>query len=322
MNRIAFQLVQQGEAPKPVTGFSGTLTKDDGKAESFSLDVAVDDSGKLDFGKLPWGKYYLKLHAPWNETAILASFVTIPGRDYSQTIQCPAGPPGEVPVKFQVHWPEGLNAEEWVVLCDFRYPQKGKEPIPYVFKSKRNIQNHIWTFEQNLQEMPRGVYLVNGANGVAACPLGSRGNYQDTSDAVLKFGMEISMKQGEYHLPVVYLIRKADLKSIAELNAHPAFNMITLMSFSNPSLRIEKRVRVGTGYSAFVNASDKLSLGAGVLNALTGVVNSSRSDNIHGIQLKEQTMFTAVKGSDNVWEIDLPPREITFSYLENIQDNL
>ncbi|QDT22840.1 prealbumin-like fold domain-containing protein [Gimesia chilikensis] len=322
MNRIAIRLVQQGDPAKPATGFSGTLTKDDGKAESFSLDVAVDDSGKLDFGKLPWGKYYLKLHAPWDETAILPSFVTIPGRDYSQTIKCPAGPPGEVPVKFQVHWPEGLNDDEWVVLCDFRYPQKGKSPIPYVLKSKRNIQNHFWTFEQNLQEMPRGVYLVNGESRVAACPLGARGNYQDTSAAALKFDTEISIKQGEYHLPVVYLIRKTDLKSLARLSAHPAFDVIAVTPFSNPSMRIENRLRVGTGYSAFVNVSEKLSLGTGLLNALNSPLNNSRAENIHGIQLKEQTMFTAVKGSDNVWEIDLPPREITFSYLENIQDNL
>ncbi|MDF1747217.1 MAG: hypothetical protein P1V19_26240, partial [Gimesia sp.] len=176
MNQISFQLVQQENSEKPATGFSGTLTKEGDKAESFLLDAVADDSGKLHFGSLPWGKYSLKLHAPWGETAILKSFVTIPGRDYLQTIDCPVRAPDEVPVKFQIHWPEGLNPDEWVALCDFRYPQKGKEPVPYVLKSQRSIQNHFWTFEQNLKEAPAGVYLVDGENRVTPCPLMSQGN--------------------------------------------------------------------------------------------------------------------------------------------------
>ena len=322
MIQIAFQLVQEGNPQKPAKGFTGTLTNEDGKAESFSLDVVVDETGKLDFGRLPLGKYYLKLHAPWDETAILKSFVTIPGRDYSQTIVCPDGPPEKVPVKFQVRWPQGLDSEEWVVLCDFRYPQKGREPVPYVLKGRRSIQGQVWMYEQDPKDPPHGVYLIDSENRVTVCPLGTRGTYQDTTFEKLDFQTDTRLRQGEYHLPVCYLLQKSLLPHLTELGTHTSFDMLTLAPFSNPSMRIENRVRIGTGYSAFVNVSEKLKLGSRLQDRLNGPLNSHRAEQIHGIQLPEQSMFSADTGQMNVWKIKLPPAEITSSYLEKVEHNL
>ena len=157
MNQITIQLVQQREVGKPMVGISGELVKTGGKTDSFRLSAVTDQSGKLDFGKLPWGNYSLKLHTPWNEKSSSWNFATIPGRNYSQTIICPANAPQNVPVRFHVNWPDTFKSEDWVLLCDFRTPLQGKELVPYTLKSKRRIQNHIWYSEQSLQHTPKGV---------------------------------------------------------------------------------------------------------------------------------------------------------------------
>ena len=120
MNPILFQLVEEKEGGKPATGFKGKLTKYEGKKLIYTVDAVSDKTGLLDFGKLPWGNYDVKLVAPWREELGPLHITTIPGRKYEKTILCPAAVPGKVPVEFQVNWQGKPVSEEMLLLCDFR----------------------------------------------------------------------------------------------------------------------------------------------------------------------------------------------------------
>ncbi|WP_417382125.1 hypothetical protein [Gimesia sp.] len=315
MNEISFQLVQQGDISKPAVGFSGELTKSGDKTDSFSISAVIDESGKLDYGQLPWGRYNLKLHAPWNEMCFENSIVTIPGRDYLKTIVCPASAPKGVPVQFHINWPDKLTPDDWVVLCDFRYPLQGKELVPFTLKSKRSIENHFWIYDQDLQRDPKGVYLINSDNRVGFCPLTSEGDYKNINLEELKLHSEITMNQGEYHLSVFYLTRKDTLKKLAELNSPPPFGILAFTPGQNPGLRIYPKLRRGTGFSFFVNPFEVLKIESPFEKQLKSLSGYAVTE-LHGIQLPEPLLFTAVKESPNVWEINIPKIEWTRSDLE------
>jgi hypothetical protein len=97
LNSITFQLVQEEKDGKPAVGFSGTLSKIGGAIEDFKVNAVSDVKGKLEFGRLPWGRYQMTLLAPWNEKWSVQTFSTLPGRKYEETIVCPAAVPGKVP---------------------------------------------------------------------------------------------------------------------------------------------------------------------------------------------------------------------------------
>ncbi|MFK7777602.1 MAG: hypothetical protein QM501_05715, partial [Gimesia sp.] len=181
MNEISFQLVEEGDIEKPPVGFSGKLSKTGGKTDSFSLSVVADSTGKLDFGKLPWGNYSLSLHSQWNEDARISYFTTIPGRDYSQTIVCPTAPPEDVPVEFQVNMQKNSEEEWQYLLCDFRIHDYAYDPKRFRLQSSRMIQNHNWTFSHDLKKQPeQGVYLIDIKNNqVIPCPVTVEGKYKN-----------------------------------------------------------------------------------------------------------------------------------------------
>tara|TARA_R110000868_G_scaffold411770_1_gene709749 strand:+ start:82372 stop:83733 length:1362 start_codon:yes stop_codon:yes gene_type:complete len=315
MNAISFQLVEQGDDEKAVVGFSGELTKAGDKTDSFSISTVVDDFGELDFGQLPWGRYHLKLSAPWNETCFNREFTTIPGRDYSQTIVCPASAPEDVPVRFHVNWPNKLMPDDWVVLCDFRYPLQGKELVPFTLKSKRSIQNHFWVYDHNLQRAPKGVYLISSDNRASSCPLSSQEDYKNINLEDLKLSSEITMNEGEYHLSVFYLVHKDSLKKLSELNSPQPFGILAFTPEQNPRVRIYPRVRRGTGFSSFVNLFEELKIESPSQKHLKSLYGYAVTD-LHGIQLPVPLNFTAAKELPNVWEINIPKMEWTRSDLE------
>ncbi|WP_145457797.1 hypothetical protein [Gimesia panareensis] len=313
MCQIAFDLIKSDSGKKPAVGFKGKLVKSGDQTDSFMVEAESDESGKLDFGKLPWGKYSLSLQAPWGEhnynweaIGIGISFTTVPGRDYLKTIVCPAAAPEEVPVQFQVEWPEHLKSKDCFLLCDFRNLISPSQPYVFQFKSAREIQNDTWYYVRNEKSQSAGVYLIDPGNQVIACPLNQDEQFIDLAPDSLLEKSSIDMRQGHYGLFRYYLIQRADLERLSALNKNeywkllnPGVNQLTTF----PLLRYSS---LGTSFHSpstfivpFLNES-LISQGKepGKLNPLSQYAN--------GILLSNGTRFSADQHQKNVWQIKVP----------------
>ncbi|HAW26629.1 MAG TPA: hypothetical protein DCY03_00710, partial [Planctomycetaceae bacterium] len=218
MNQVSFQLVQGKQGGKPAIGFTGELTKRGENIDVFKLDAVSNDEGKLDFGKLPWGKYSLNIKSPWDEY-YYSELTVLPGRNYSQTIVCPSAAPVEVPVRFEVQWPNDLKSDDWLLLCDFR-------PRPYhrgmsALSRKIGVENWIRSYPGDGKWDYPMACLINQENQVFRCPLDQNRLFQNLDIDKLEAKQSINMIEGDqYLLPVMYLLKKQDLSELSRLEPH------------------------------------------------------------------------------------------------------
>ncbi|MFH1299828.1 MAG: hypothetical protein ABIK07_02110, partial [Planctomycetota bacterium] len=306
MNQLSFQLIQDNKDKKPAVNFKGTLTKSGNQTESCSRDAVSNAAGTLDFGILPWGRYQLNLNSPWGES--FHQFVTvIPGRNYSQKIICPAEAPEKVPVQFQVNWPGDSNAEDWVLLCDFRNSSDGK----HQFESSRLIADQNWIYKRIQQDHFNGVYLISNKNLITACPLGREGEYEDIDSKQLVETSSIKMSQGIYVLPDLILVQKKDLQRLSELNEQKNYRLLNKNSSTIGTYSLEYRRLLGSinGFSTsgidtflvipFQNAST-------LLTQVDPINVTDAQQYAAGLALPKQLVFTASQSEENLWKIKLP----------------
>ncbi|MFI4852121.1 MAG: hypothetical protein ACIAZJ_23690 [Gimesia chilikensis] len=308
MNQVSFQLFQGKTGGKPAVGFEGKLTKIGDNTDSFTLTEKSNAEGKLDFGNLPWGGYSLNVTAPWGE-AYHKSLTVLPGRNYSQSIVCPAAAPVEVPVRFEVQWLEELKSDDWLLLCDFRPRSidRGTSAL------SRNIGTELWTrpYPNPLDgtwDYPM-VCLINHENQVFRCPLDQNRMFQNIDYDKLKARQTINMIEGDqYFLPVMYLLRKKELVHLPDLESDSPFSILnskrTQLSLFNP-------VRINLSNSNFGGPANykptRLIVPFGMSASVTGLVEDGAATSYaRGIQLPELLKFTAAPDRKNVWKIDLP----------------
>ncbi|WP_417382126.1 hypothetical protein [Gimesia sp.] len=312
MNQISFQLVHDNKDKTPAIGFTGTLMKDGTLMETFTLEAASNAEGLLDFGKLPWGKYQLNLNAPWGET-FHQHVSVIPGRKYLQKIICPAAAPSQVPVQFQVKWPGEFNAEDWVLLSDFRNASGRKQQV----ESSRLIQDKNWIYQQDSTEHSTGVYLINHQNLITACPLAKDGEFKDIDSQQLVESTSVKMSQGKHVLPDLILIQKKDLQRLTELNEKQNYNVLNngRSNIGDYSLKYRRSLGGESGFN-IIEAHTFLMLpfrNAPIHLAQVDLMNVNEAPRYaDGIELSKRLVFTASQGEENLWEIKLP-------YLENLK---
>tara|TARA_R110002167_G_scaffold66413_3_gene187932 strand:+ start:2106 stop:3563 length:1458 start_codon:yes stop_codon:yes gene_type:complete len=312
MNQISFQLVQDNKDKSPAAGFTGTLTKGGNPLETFTLDAASNAEGLLDFGKLPWGKYQLNLSAPWGES-FHQNVSVIPGRNYSQVISCPTAAPAKVPVQFQIKWPGEFNADDWVLLCDFRNASGRKQQL----ESSRLIQDKNWIYQQNLTEEFSGVYFIDHQNQISAYPLSIDGEFKDINSQQLVGKSSVKMSQGRHILPDLILVQKKDLLKLSELNEQKNFNVLNnrRSDLGGYSLNYRRILGGNSGFS-FDEVHTFLLIpfrNAPIHLAQSDTVNGNEGPRYaDGIELSKRLVFTASQDEENLWEIKLP-------YLENLK---
>ncbi|QDT96184.1 DUF1700 domain-containing protein [Gimesia aquarii] len=313
MNQISFQLVQDNKDKKPAVGFKGILTKNGNQMESFSLESVSTKTGKLDFGKLPWGQYYFYLNAPWGEVCHVPSITVIPGRDYTQTIVCPVASPLEVPVQFKVNWSTKQNSEDWYLLCDFRelvhvgYGHVLRETANgFSFNSTRKLGDDLWTTIQNQQQQPKGVYLISSDDQVSLCPLDRKGYYENIGPDSLAEKTSINILQGQYTLPLIYLIPKKYLNKLSSLNKSASYDVFN--SVRKEIVRYDPYHSESRGMKSGTFGVLNTAILIPSLNITDPMLNDSfgNSKNVAGIQLPRRLEFTASKDQTNLWEIELP----------------
>lgn len=309
MNQISFQLVQDNKGQKPAVDFKGTLTKSGNQTESFSLDAVSNAAGTLDFGNLPWGRYQLNLKAPWGES--FQKYVTvIPGRDYSQTIICPAAAPEEVLVQFQVDWPGDSNVEDWVLICDFRSLSGGKHQL----ESSRLIADQNWVYKQSQQDHFNGVYLINNHNLITACPLSREGEYEDIDSKKMVEMSSIKMSQGKYVLPDLILVQNKDLQRLTELNAKQNYRVLNKNRTRSSYYHLKYRTLHGPtdGFSR-----DEMNTFL-LIPFPRSPTDPPKEDpmillqppqTVNGLELSKRLAFTAYQSEENLWKIKLPDME-------------
>jgi len=309
MNPITFELIQEQEGGKPAVGFSGELSKldDQGSREVFKVKAESNAEGQLEFGKLPWGKYELKLSTPWREEYSSGILTTIPGRKYEQTIYCPGEAPETASLRLQVNWPEQASDEAEFMLCDFRsassYHRSGTRR--YSLSTYRRIQGSRWSYRHNMtQAAARSVYLIDVQNQRATlCPVGEGGGFVDIDFDKLVWQPTVEALQGEYIAPPCsYLLRKGDLATLSKLNSIKVFITLTPNQNGGELLRV-----TGTpSHGMFISPFEKFKVApkfmkkmkmdyillAGKLNAFSG--NWSLGG------------YTATPQGPNVWEINVP----------------
>lgn len=335
MSQISFQLEQANKDKKPAVGFTGKLIKSGVQTDSFTVEAVSNESGLLDFGNLPWGHYDLLLTARWGETSQIPTFTVIPGRDFNQTILCPAEAPQTNPVQVQVNWSDLVSSEDWFLICDFRnYALSGDGQIFQLDTYRRYGENQWVEHQSRYPSIPKslsgsdGVYLVNMKNKICACPLSKDGSFQDIDPDSLRFDESISLLQGDYVLPVMYLLKRKYLKQASELNTTGEYRIITkdrLRSFSfsarNRSLNFENILN--DKYNGrHTRSSDSVLL-------LPFYESDSTSDteylfdkifhirNLNGVQLSELLRFSVTMDQQNHWEIKLPFQEKAKSEIES-----
>ena len=329
MNQISFQLVQDNKSKKPAVGFTGKLTKSG--TDGFSLNATSDKKGTLDFGNLPCGRYDLSLKSPWDETTYISRFAVIPGRNYSQTIVCPAAAPEEVPVQFQVNWSEKQKSDELVLICDFRRVyQAGGGRVIYEYESSRKASDVLWRKDHNDLNRhpvePRGVYLISSNNQVSLCPVDETGKFIDIDPNTLDTKPSINMVEGgPYQLPVIYLITKQDMKKLSQLNSLGTFHVIengNISVFSyNPLDQMQRfGATSGGGFGGGTKNNPGSLLSTKILVPFKKKNPPKDSDNlfdvisrykiIDGIQLPELLDYSAAKDQPHVWKIKIPALKI------------
>ena len=299
MNQVSFQLVQNNQDEKPAVGFTGKFIKTGSKTDSFTLEAVSNEEGKLEFGNLPWGKYDLYLKAPWDEYS-QASVTVIPGRNYLETIPCPAAAPTDVPVQFQVNWPDKLKSEDWFLLCDFR--SRGNA----VSSLNRKYGDNFWSGIPIPLDKQSLVFLMDNTNKVSLCPLGQNGEFIDIDLGTLVAKPSINIAEAEsYILPVICLVKKQDLTKLPSLNDDQKFMVLN-----------HKR-KVLTNINPFTSPLASGGFGGPLIPTPTTVLFPFENFNsptesrkaasyAQGIQLAKQLAFTVVKDQDNVWKIKLP----------------
>ena len=332
MKQISFQLVQDNRDKKPAVGFTGKLIKMG--ADTYSLDVTSDEQGILDFGRLPWANYYLRLSSPWGESHYQLHVNVVPGRDFSETIVCPAAPPKDIPVQFQVNWPDKLKSEDWVLLCDFRASHTssnlhldligdviGDEEHRDPFEITQVIQNENWIYRQSIQ---KGVYLVTNENKVIPCPLSAKGRFVDFEFESLAEQSSINMKVGKYDLPAIYLFHKDDFKQLAKLNLAKSYSVLTPHESID---QLSDMTNVNREGGIFKMHTSKASAPFTVISAPFERVKfkpaiskrleryGSVAKRLCGIKLPKGMTFTASNAQQNLWEINLP--ELDFVPIES-----
>tara|TARA_R110002167_G_scaffold66413_3_gene187933 strand:+ start:3607 stop:5067 length:1461 start_codon:yes stop_codon:yes gene_type:complete len=326
MNQVSFQLVQGKQGGKPAIGFTGELTKRGENIDVFKLDAVSNDEGKLDFGKLPWGKYSLNIKSPWDEY-YYSELTVLPGRNYSQTIVCPGAAPVEVPVRFEVQWPDDLKSDDWLLLCDFR-------PRPYhrgMSALSRKIGAELWTrpYPNPLEgtwDYPMAC-LINQKNQVFRCPLDINRRFQSVDFDKLVAKQSINMIEGDqYFLPVMYLLYRQDLADLQLDNVKVGESSVSFMvlNHSRESLRMISPANLNLQHASSFGGSDIVdattlivthqkiaALDAAAREENKGDRNASGSPFAYasGIQFGKMLKFTAAKDQDNVWKIKLPELE-------------
>lgn len=313
MCQISFDLIKAGSEKNPAVGFKGKLIKSGDQTDSFLVEAESDESGKLDFGRLPWGKYSLSLQSPWGEhnfnweaSGTGTAFTTIPGRDYTRTIVCPAATPEAVPVQFKVEWPEHLKANDCFLLCDFRNWLSPSASSQIQFKSARMIENDTWYYVRDQKTQPSGVYLIDQKNQVVACPLSKDEKLIDISLNSLNVSPSIDLRQGHYDMFLFYLIHKNDLARLSALNKYEYGKILdprtkVLSTFTQLRYR-----SYGTPFNSpttfivpFLNESLlSQEKEPGKFNSLSEYAN--------GIVLPDRISFSADQNQKNVWQIKVP----------------
>lgn len=327
MNPVLFQLVAEKKGGKPAVGFSGTLTKVSTDGGDFKIEAVSDAQGRLDFGRLPWGRYQLNLRAPWNEEWSVLTFSTLPGRKYEETIICPAGIPPKVPIQFQVNRPTRPAEESDYLLCDFRLQNPNvhlKLPNDSVekfylqtvqtFQQNPSWQYSWWTYQYGVNQKPakiKGVFLIDVLNNrVAPCPLTSEGDFKNIDLQELVWQSSVELLQGQYYSPIIYLLRKDELSKVSELNS---INQIEGIIRSSNGFNLDDYQ--GSKLGVIISPFQPFELAPQVVKSLEQNKNpfekkfSSKEISIRGYRENREnaaTSFIATKDQPNVWKINIP----------------
>ncbi|HAH43932.1 hypothetical protein [uncultured Gimesia sp.] len=335
MNLISFQLIQDSGKKQSAVGFTGQLMKTGSQSDSFELESVSDQGGKLDFGKLPWGKYRLKLTAPWGESAEFPHLTVVPGRNYSKTLVCPSEAPARATVKFQVNWTDQFKSEDWCLICDFRDINTGMNPsfptASYSFRSMREVNDVPWILNHRQEKQKtEGVYLIDAQNRVTACPLNEYGYLENIDSETLQVQPALSLAEGRYILPVLYLVSRKDLSKLSTLSSrldYQVFNWERSGKFSyspdsHPSrFEFYNYFQYGPGSrhpqtmsSIFLvpfNEKRELTNKMNIIEVLAyrELVEGTREMNhLDGVQIPELLVFSASTDEPNLWKIKLPEK--------------
>lgn len=305
MNPILFQLVEGNKEGKPAIGFKGNLTKYEGNNVIYKVDAVSDKNGLLDFGKLPWGNYKMRLSAPWNAELSTRKITTIPGRKYEETIFCPEGIPTQVPIEFQVDWQGKPVAEDMFLLCDFRsiYSTYGTKERRYNLSSSQIIRDDHWTYRHNLTlAAERGVYLIDVKNNrVIFCPLKDNGNFKNLEFENLVWKTTVEVLQGSYQLPTIYLIRKSELSKLSELNS---INTLGLIFSTGKEMNLMRYANPGRGM--FISPFGKFNVEPQLLEFLRRK-NSQAASLLNAFQVRQPIVdYKAKNEKPNIWKIIVP----------------
>jgi len=332
MSQVSFQVVRNTKDKLPAVGVTGYLRKRGKQRETVSSVMSVsDETGKLDFGKLPSGQYYLDLISPWSDYYHKSDITVIPSRDYSRTIVCPAAAPEDIPIEFHVNWSDEQKSEDWYLLCDFRELKTEITPNRLELESARIIEGYAWVFGQYSQQNPRGVYLIDKNNQVSQCPLDKRGLFKDIDLKTLVKSESVNMKTGNYSLPVMYLLQKADLKNLTQLLSQFGGIIYTadVLNYErNQLVQYNRGKYIQPGVGGFLMRNDFSVPGLidGTYSAPTTLLFpfknkstttnpgdpmglNSRSRKVNGIQFSKRLVFSAAKDTIHTWEIKLPDIE-------------
>ena len=311
MNQISIQLVQDNKEKTPAVGFTGKLVKSGAKTDSFSLKEVSDAQGILDFGNLPWGKYELHLTAPWGDQ-LTTNISTIPGRNYQETIVCPAMASPTVPVTFELDWPEQMKVEEWIVICDFRQRESdwgggygGGTPGSLV----RTIGDQYWNEKPLPFDQQSTVALINSDNKVSLCPLDKNGELKNVDPATVDWQPSVNLTSGAgYVLSIVYLIPKTELGRLSEVNFNRRYAVLDKSRTTMLIFDQLKRLQPEHGFTGgFVSPSATMFVTpfqnpnvlkkSGPLDPLPKVSE--------GIQYPNWLTFSALQDQNNLWTIPL-----------------
>jgi len=115
------QLVLDDGKGSPAVGFDVDLRqKKTPRGASYGETQRSDESGVCDFGFQRWGPYRLRVRTPWGEVTGYDLFLRPKQREgaYVEKIVCPTEPT-EADVKLEAQWPEGAEAKQYWILCDF-----------------------------------------------------------------------------------------------------------------------------------------------------------------------------------------------------------
>ncbi|QDT44347.1 hypothetical protein Pan241w_44560 [Gimesia alba] len=303
MNQISIQLVQDNKEKTPAVGFSGKLVKSGAKTDSFSLKEVSDKKGVLDFGNLPWGKYELYLSAPWGDQ-LSTNISTVPGRNYSETVICPATAAPPVPVQFELNWPDQLKADEWVVICDYRRRGSGGGAPGSLY---RKVGNQIWNEKSIPLDQQSSVVLINGDNQVSLCPLDQKGELKNVDLATVDWQSSVNLTAGEgYALSIVYLIPKTELGRLSEVNFDRRYAVLdkfrtTMMIFDQLS-----RLQPEHGFTGGLSSASATMFVAPFQNpnALKDVGPFDPLPKVaEGMQYPNWLNFSALEDQNNLWTI-------------------